>query len=150
MTSACVRPAAIARAITSSRSLTNSGPAMWQWLSTKSMMKGRPEGRPLPSLDSQLTDAGAGRHRRIHRYQRWRATLRAGRQHHSVRLDPHQLRRLQVRDDDDRPADELIGLIRLGDAGNDRPLLGPDIDTQLDQLLRLRNGLGFEHLRDRK
>ena len=53
---------------------------------------------------------------------------------------------LQVGDDDDRPADELLGLIRLGDAGDDRPLLGADIDLQLHQLLRLRHGLGLEHL----
>ena len=66
----------------------------------------------------------------------------ARRQHHPVRLDAHQLRRLQVRHDHDRPADELIGLIRLGDAGDDRPLLRADVHLQLDQLLRLRNGFG--------
>ena len=48
---------------------------------------------------------------------------------------------------DDRASDELIGRIRLGDAGDDRPLLGADVHLQLDQLLRLRHRLGLEHLR---
>ncbi len=46
--------------------------------------------------------------------------------------------------------DELLGLIGLGNAGHDGPLLRPDVHSQLQQLLRLRDGFGLEHLRDAK
>ena len=56
------------------------------------------------------------------------AAVRARGEHHPVRLDAHQLRRLQVEDDDDRLADERFRLVGLGDAGDERALLGADVD----------------------
>ena len=46
-----------------------------------------------------------------------------------------------------RPTSAL-GLVGLGDAGDDGALLGARIDAQLHQLLRLRHALGGQHLRD--
>ena len=44
--------------------------------------------------------------------------------------------------------DELLGLVGLGDAGDQRPLLGADVDRQLHQLARVGHLLGGEHLGD--
>src|SRR5262245_113900 len=70
------------------------------------------------------------------------AAVGAGRENHPVRLDPHQLRRLQVEDDDHRLADERFGFVRLRDAGDERAVLRADVDRQLEQLLRLLHFLG--------
>ena len=74
------------------------------------------------------------------------AAVRARREHHPVRLDAHQLRRLQVEDDHDRAADERLRLVRLGDAGDDRALAGAGVDLQLEQPARLGHALGRQHL----
>ena len=45
-------------------------------------------------------------------------------------------------------ADERLRLVGLGDAGDERALLGADVDRQLQQLLRLLHAFGGQHLRD--
>src|SRR5215471_1757598 len=66
---------------------------------------------------SKLLDLAAGRHFRGHVEEDGRARLadRCG-EDHPVRLDAHQLRGLQVRDDDDVAADELLRLVLGRDA----------------------------------
>ena len=73
---------------------------------------------------------------RIDAQQRRLAVDRRG-QHHAVRLDPHQLRRLEVGHDDHLASDQLLRRVLRGDAGDERALPLAVEDGQLDQLLRL-------------
>src|SRR5689334_21853374 len=88
------------------------------------------------------------RHVSVERNQRGLAAFRTGREHHAVGLDAHQLGGLQVEHDPDRPADELLGLVRVRDPCDERSLFRPDVDLQLHQLPRVRHLLRREHLRD--
>ena len=65
------------------------------------------------------------------------AAVRARGQHHPVRLNPHQLRWLQVEDDHHGLADERFRLVRFGDAGHQRACSVPTSTRQLQQLLGL-------------
>ena len=47
------------------------------------------------------------------------------RQDHALRFDAHELRRLEIGDDDDGFADQRFRFIFLADAGDDLSLLGP-------------------------
>src|SRR6478672_2563456 len=84
----------------------------------------------LPYPGTWRRRLGEGDHFRL-------ATVGTRRQDHAVRFDAHQLRRLQVEDDHHRFADQRIGLIRFGDAGDERAMFGADVYRELQQLLRL-------------
>ena len=70
-----------------------------------------------------------------------------GREDHAVGLDAHELRRLQVRDDDDVAADEGLGLVLRRDARDDLAPLVAEIDLEAHQLVRLGHALGGDDLR---
>src|SRR5262245_12839336 len=113
---------------------------MWQWESTNTPV------RPWTRRDVELSsNPCAGRNARIGHEKRGQALLSRS-QYHPVRLDAHQLCWLEVGDDDNRAADELLWTVCLCDAGDDCAFLGPDVDAQLDQLFRLRYGFSREHL----
>ena len=67
------------------------------------------------------------------------------RQQHAVGLDPPYLRRLQVRHHDDRLADQILRLVRLGDPGYDLTPLLADVELQSQQLVGTLDALGLEH-----
>ena len=77
---------------------------------------------PLQRHRTASPDSGPWRRRLIERYDGGLAAVGTGGEHHPVRFDPHQLRRLQVEHDDDRAADEGFGLVRFGDSCNERAL----------------------------
>src|SRR5262245_13745806 len=86
-----------------------------------------------------LSDSSTRRYLLIEAYERGLAAFGACREDHAVRLDAHQLRWLQVEHHRDRPADQLFGLVRFCDAGDERALLGPDVDRHLHELPRVRD-----------
>ena len=104
--------------------------------------------------DDAMRRVSARRYRILDPGGRSRSSVRsasvAGRagEHHAVRLDPHEGRRLEVRDHDHLAAAELLGRIVLRDPRHDRPRLGAEPHRQLEQLLRLRHRLGVQHLGD--
>ncbi len=51
------------------------------------------------------------------------AAFGARAEHHPLRFDAHQFRRLQVEDDRHRPANQRFRLVRLGNAGDNRALV---------------------------
>ena len=61
---------------------------------------------------------------------------------HPLRKDFPLTGFVEVRYDDDRAADERRGVVGAGDAGHDGSPLGPEIDLELEQLLRFRHRLG--------
>src|SRR5687768_1710734 len=145
ITSAPATPACCARATTSARSAWNSDPARWQWESIIEI-RGRNHARCRPDLRvRRLPDTRAGRDVLIEADESRLAAFRAGGEDHAVRVDSHQLRRLEVEDHDDRPADELFRLVRFGDAGDQRALLGADVDGHLHELARVRHLFRAEH-----
>src|SRR5207249_6444175 len=79
--------------------------------------------RAWPAMAS--THLRAGRQVAIEREHRQLPVGRGG-QHHPVRLHAHELRRLQIGDDDDFLPHELGRRIAFGDAGHERPLLGAE------------------------
>ena len=93
----------------------------------------------------RVTGPACPARRHVEGDERRLAAVRARGEHHAVRLDAHQLRGLQVEHDDDRPADERLGLVGLRDAGDNRALLGADVDLHLHELVRLRHALGGQH-----
>src|SRR5262245_2185346 len=76
----------------------------------------------------------------------------ACREDHALRLDAHQLRRLQVGNDDDSFSNQGLRFVLLSNAGDDLPLLRTLSKTnlQLEQLLRFWDALGAEDLRRRE
>ena len=62
-----------------------------------------------PSID--LLDPGAGSDLPVERHEDRLAAFRARREDHAVRLDAHELRGLEVEDDADGPAHELLGFM---------------------------------------
>ena len=71
----------------------------------------------------------------------------AGCEDHALRFDPHELRRLQIRDDDDRLPIKRFRFIFLADARHDLPLLGAEVNLEFDQFFRFRHALGGQHRR---
>ena len=67
----------------------------------------------VPVECPRLPHPAPERHVLIESDERGLATLGARGEHHPVRLDAHQLGGLEVEHDDDRPADELLGLVRF-------------------------------------
>src|SRR5438874_1129003 len=59
-----------------------------------------------------------------------------GGQHHPLRLDPHELGRLEIGDDHDATTDEVLGLVFVADPGHDLKLLAAQVHPELQQLLR--------------
>src|SRR5947209_18285810 len=115
MTSAQLTFAALARSTTGSRSALKASSARWQWESTST---------PL----CPLSNPSARRRRLVEAHKQRLAAVRAGRQHHAVRFDTHELARLQVQHDGHRSADQCGRLIHLGDARYNRTLIHPRID----------------------
>ena len=138
-------PAARARATTASRSPANSGPAMWQWLSISTR-------RRCSGLSSSC--ARAGYRTRVPGGTRSSTATRIGVPPSGLAASTMPFDSMPISLAGFRLAtmtivrpDELLGLVALGDAGDDRARLGlADVDGQLDQLLRLRHRLGLEHL----
>src|SRR5437660_10135792 len=126
MTSARSTPPSRARSTTASRSSAKASSARWQWESITS------------------PDARSGRRRLLERDDDRFAAVGAGREHHAVRFNPHQLCRLEIEDDDAGFSNEGVGLVRLGDAGDQGPLLAPGVHLQLEKLVRLRHALGCD------
>ncbi len=71
---------------------------------------------------------------------------RDGREEHGLRLDAPDDGRLEVDDDDELLADQVLGGVGLGDPGDHLPLLRADIDLELEDLGRAGNALRFEDL----
>ena len=72
----------------------------------------------------------------------------AGREDHAPRLDAHQLRRFQIRQNHQASAHQRLRLVALPDAGDDRSGLSASLHLQLQQLGGLRHPLGRHHRGD--
>src|SRR5437870_5042724 len=101
---------------------------------------------PIHQFANSLPDPSPWRRRVFERHDDRLAAIGARGEHHPVRLDPHQLRRLQVEHHDDRLADERVRFVRFGDAGDERALLGPDVDLQLEEAVRFWHAFRGDHL----
>src|SRR5580692_5860836 len=73
--------------------------------------------------------------------------VRSGKQH-AVRLETAHLAWGQVGDNDDSLADQLFGRVPLGNAGENLALLITKIDLETKQLVRFRDTLGDDNLRN--
>ena len=69
-------------------------------------------------------------------------------QDHAVRADTANLRGLQVRDENDLPADKLVCRIELGDARNDLALLRAEAHGKAHKLRRIGHALRLPNLSD--
>ena len=65
-----------------------------------------------------------------------------------MRADAANLRGLQVRDEDDLPADKLVCRIELGDARDDLTLLRAEAHGKAHKLRRIGHALRFPNLSD--
>src|ERR1044072_5622171 len=74
--------------------------------------------------------------------QQYGVAILRGREDHALGLDAHELGGLEVGDDDDLAADELLRRVGLADAGDDGALLVAEVDRELDELARLGDLLG--------
>ena len=116
-----------------SRSASKTSSARWQW---ESIMTSNdciePDECDRIARVARLSAPASLASTRCRAPRRHRlAAVGARGEDHAVRLDAHQLRRLQVGDDDDQAADERFRLVGFGDARDDRPLLGAGVDAQL-------------------
>src|SRR6185437_10290182 len=73
--------------------------------------------------------------------------VRGGEQH-AVRLEAAHLAGCEVGDDDDVAADQLLGGVPLGDAGEYLPLFVAEVDFEAEQLVSLGDALGDEDAGD--
>src|ERR1044072_1078377 len=118
----------------------------WQWESTTPGSGGAEAEAELIGTrgappKSPLLHPRAGRNFVLGTQQYGVAILR-GREDHALGLDAHELGGLEVGDDDDLAADELLRRVGLADAGDDGALLVAEVDRELDELARLGDLLG--------
>ena len=92
--------------------------------------------RSLRTFSAVSPDLRAGRQFAVDRHQ---PQLAAGlrRQQHPLRLDSANHGRLQVRHDHDRLARQRLRRIPLGNARDDLTLFRPDLELELQELVRL-------------
>ena len=88
----------------------------------------------------------AGLWRHVESDDRRFAALRAGGQHHPVRTDAHQLRGLQVEDDDHGFSDERF-VCTLRRCRRRACVVRADVDGELEQLLRFLDFFRRQHFR---
>src|SRR6185312_6975108 len=73
-----------------------------------------------------------------------------GRDDHAIRLDAPQLTRLEIGDDHNLHANDLLRRILLGDSGDNRAYLSADINFELEQLIGAFNLFRRLHLSNTK
>ncbi len=71
---------------------------------------------------------------------------RGGGEQHAVGLEAAHLAGGEVGDDDDVAADEVLGGVPLGDAGEDLALFVAEVDFEAEKLVGLGDALGDEDL----
>ena len=135
---------------TASRSAANSSPARWQWESIMLSMRRvrRPGHIERESRASARSRPRPRRHVLIEADQHRLAAVRAGGEHHAVRLDAHQLRRLQVEDDDDVRPTSCSGSYASAMPATSVRCSVPTSIVIFTSLRGLRHLLGRQHLRD--